>query len=51
MIVELKWDKNVDTAISQIHDKNYDGKLKDYGGDLILVGINYDKTEKYIHAG
>ena len=46
MIVELKWDKNADTAISQIHDKNYDGKLKDYGGDLILVGINYDKTEK-----
>lgn len=46
MIVELKWNKNAAAAISQIHNKNYAGKLKDYGGELLLVGINYDKTKK-----
>ena len=46
MIVELKWNKTADGAINQIHNKNYDGKLKDYGGELLLVGIDYDKVEK-----
>lgn len=46
MIVELKWNKTADAAISQIHNKNYAGKLKDFGGELLLVGINYDRAEK-----
>ncbi len=46
MIVELKWDKDADSAISQIEGKNYVGKLKDYGGEMLLVGINYSKKEK-----
>ncbi len=46
MIVELKWNKDADTAIDQIHAKNYVGKLADYGGDILLVGINYDKDKK-----
>ena len=46
MIVELKWNKDADTAIDQIHEKNYVGKLADYCGDILLVGINYDRDEK-----
>ncbi len=46
MIVELKYDKDADSAIRQIHDNRYVGTMKDYAGNLLLVGINYDKDEK-----
>lgn len=46
MIVELKYDKDADTAIRQIHDNRYNGELKDYFGNLLLVGINYDKDAR-----
>lgn len=46
MIVELKWDKSAAGAIRQIKEKQYDGVLKNYGGELLLVGINYDKASK-----
>jgi len=46
MIVELKWNKGAEEAISQIKKKNYISALEDYQGNLLLVGINYDKTEK-----
>ncbi|MCD8148551.1 MAG: ATP-binding protein [Clostridiales bacterium] len=50
MIVELKYDKDAETAIRQIHDNRYDGVLGDYYGNLLLVGINYDKDEKGVDA-
>lgn len=43
MLVELKYDKNADTAIEQIHRQKYPERLAHYKGNLILVGINYDK--------
>jgi len=46
MVVELKWDKSASGAISQIKDKNYISALNDYHGNLMLVGINYDKETK-----
>lgn len=46
LLVELKWDKEADAAIRQINEKNYAGSLKDYAGEIILVGINYDKVTK-----
>ena len=46
MIVELKWNRDADTAIAQIHSRNYAGKLAAYGGDMLLVGIDYDKDKK-----
>ncbi len=46
MIIELKYDKDADTAIRQIHENRYDGDLKEYFGSLLLVGINYDKDAK-----
>ena len=35
-----------DTAINQIKQNNYPSKLADYTGDILLVGINYDKETK-----
>ena len=35
-----------DYAINQIKQKNYPSKLTDYTGDILLVGINYDKETK-----
>ncbi|MCX4366152.1 MAG: AAA family ATPase [Bacilli bacterium] len=46
MIIELKWDKSAESAISQIKSKQYVHALKEYSGNLLLVGINYDKKEK-----
>lgn len=48
MIVELKYDKSAQGAICQIKDKKYMESLKNYHGNLLLVGINYDvKTKKH----
>ncbi|MCD8325060.1 MAG: ATP-binding protein [Clostridiales bacterium] len=46
MVIELKYNKSADSAIRQIKEKRYDGKLKGLGGELLLVGINYDKDAK-----
>ena len=46
MLVELKYDKSADTAISQIKEKRYHGALTEYLDKLIIVGINYDKNSK-----
>ena len=46
IVVELKYNKAAQTAIQQIRDKNYVDALKDYKGDVILVGINYSKDRK-----
>jgi hypothetical protein len=45
-VIELKWDKKAEGAISQIKNKGYVNALKDYHGDLLLAGINYDKKTK-----
>ncbi|MCC8029692.1 MAG: ATP-binding protein [Lachnospiraceae bacterium] len=46
MIVELKYDKDADSAITQIRERRYGGRLKECFGSLMLVGINYDKNTK-----
>ena len=46
MIVELKYDKSAEGAIAQIKEKKYVESLKEYHGNLLLVGINYDKESK-----
>ena len=46
LIVELKWDKSAQGAICQIKDKQYVGALEEYADNLLMVGINYDKTNK-----
>lgn len=46
IILELKYNQDADTAIDQILRKQYPAKVADYCGELLLVGINYDKKEK-----
>lgn len=46
MIVELKWNKKVDGAISQIKKNRYIQAIERYGGEILLVGINYDAKSK-----
>ena len=41
MIIELKWNKTVQSAIEQVKKKKYYRKLSDYP-KVLLVGINYD---------
>ena len=44
----LKKDQSAHTAIEQIHHKQYQSKVSQYDGQVILVGINYDsKTKKH----
>ncbi len=44
--MELKWNKSSEGAIEQIKEKNYPAVIKDYGGEILLVGINYDEKLK-----
>lgn len=46
LIIELKWNDKVEGAIAQIKNKKYTDKLKDYGNDILLVGVNYSKDTK-----
>ena len=46
LIVELKWNQNAQTAIQQIKNKKYSASILNYTGDILLVGINYDKDSK-----
>lgn len=43
MIVELKWRKDAETALTQIKEKKYIQALEGYEGEILLVGINYEK--------
>ena len=46
LVIELKCSQTVDAAIDQIRRKDYPAKLADYAGNLLLVGINYDRQSK-----
>ena len=46
MVVELKWNKSAEGAISQIKNKEYCASLEKYKGDLLMVGINYNKKTR-----
>lgn len=46
LVVELKYDKSADTALQQIKDRNYVQSLEGFAGEILLVGINYDKDSK-----
>lgn len=46
LVVELKWNKSADGAIAQIKRKEYCKSLEEFQGNILLVGINYDKDTK-----
>lgn len=50
MIVELKWNISAEAAIDQIKKKQYVKCLKDYTGEILLVGISYDKDAEKRHT-
>lgn len=46
IVLELKYNQDADTAISQIKRQQYPAKIAEYTDNLLLVGINYDKQQK-----
>ena len=46
MVIELKVNKDADSAIDQIRRKEYPVKVQEYANRLLLVGINYDRETK-----
>ena len=48
ILIELKMNRSAKSAIKQIKDRNYPERLKNYGGEILLVGISYNsKNQKY----
>ena len=43
LVIELKWKQSVKGAIAQIKEKRYPAALMGYGGNILLVGISYEK--------
>ena len=46
LLIELKYEKSADSAIQQIKDRQYMQALEGYSGEILLVGVNYDKNDK-----
>ena len=46
IVIELKYDKAVDTAIDQIKHRHYPDKVAQYSDKLLLVGITYHRDTK-----
>ncbi len=46
LVIELKSNRSARAAISQIRRKEYPEKIAEYTGQMLLVGINYDKKKK-----
>ena len=44
LLVELKYRQDADTALDQIIRQKYPSRLEHYKGNLILVGISYDRS-------
>ena len=50
IVLELKYNQDADTAIDQILRQQYPTKVAQYAGELLLVGINYDRKQKTHHC-
>ena len=46
VVIELKWEKSAQGAIAQIKDRHYTDALKEYRGNQLLAGINYNRETK-----
>ncbi len=47
VVIELKFKQDVSAAIDQIHNNQYPDRLKDFYGEVVLVGINYNKRKAH----
>lgn len=45
LVVELKYDKTAIAAIQQIKDRHYTQALERYAGEILLVGIDYNRND------
>ncbi|MDE6923893.1 MAG: PD-(D/E)XK nuclease domain-containing protein, partial [Acetatifactor sp.] len=43
LVIGLKWDQSAEGAIEQIRNRRYPEAVREYGGDILLVGISYSK--------
>lgn len=43
LVIELKWNQTAKGAIEQIKDRHYPDAIREYGGEILMVGINYDR--------
>lgn len=48
-MVELKYDRTASAAIQQIKERYYTQALEGYVGEILIVGINYDKDDTNKH--
>ncbi len=46
LVVELKYDRSVSSAIQQIRDRHYTQAFEGYTGQILLVGITYSKENQ-----
>lgn len=46
LVIELKYDGSAEAAIEQIKKRQYTKELEGYTGEILLVGINYDKKSE-----
>lgn len=46
VVVELKYDRSAETALQQIKDRRCAQALEGCSGEVLLVGISYDKENK-----
>ncbi len=43
LVIELKWNQTAEGAIRQIKERRYPKAIQEYGGEILLVGVNYSK--------
>ena len=46
VVVELKYGKSAEAALQQIKDRDYAQALAGFSGEILLVGINYDRENR-----
>ena len=45
LIVELKYDDAPESGLEQIKKRHYEDAVLDYGSEILLVGISYDRND------
>ena len=43
LVIELKWNQSAESAIEQIRKRNYPDAIREYGGEILLVAVSYDR--------
>ena len=48
--LNVKWDRTAETTIRQIKKKGYAGALPGFSGEVLLVGVRYDRQTRQHEA-